>query len=896
MGNANTHDENGNDELLPINSMISDSYSSGIDLRDHDFDAQAVRDDDGRVTISLDAKSSKLSDIASRFHEELDGESPPTYHPYSVAAELGPAPHMNVVIHVVGSRGDVQPFLALARVLKEVHGHHVRLATHPKFESFVENAGIEFFSIGGDPAELMDYMVKNAGLMPSVEALLNGDIGRKRQFMGAIAEGCWRSCIEPCAKTGRPFVADAIIANPPSFAHVHCAEKLAIPLHLMFTMPWTPSLSFPHPLANIRPTAASPQISNLMSFHLVEMLTWQGLGDIINVFRVQTLGLEPLSSLFAPGLTWRMKIPFTYAWSPALLARPKEWGNHVNISGYFTDPTHTVHNPSPELARFLESGPPPIYIGFGSINFDNSAEITQLILSAVERCGVRAIISRGWAKLGSDVLPEDVPESVLFVGDTPHPWLFPLCSAVIHHGGAGTTAAGLAIGRPTVVVPFFGDQWFWGDMVARRGAGPRPIPFKQLTLDRLSEAIELALRPECREVAQEISRTMDSENGCEAGAGFFHAALNLNRGHSNRCAICPERIACWKIRKPSSSSRKSSKSKSSASNNDGSDIKLSALAAAVLVSEKKIDTSDLELLRAFEYDNLKSNVPWDPVSSLLANTTTTVSNVLMGVAAGPREAYKQVNASKARSRAQKSRASDESSSQSSRDARTLGTDTASQKGDKSLEKGSIAPSRSSASIFNHITPRASTSSANAAGAVALESTKGVGRIMGAGLKTPVTFTNGLARGFHNMPTLYGDDTVRPEAKIDGVKSGLVAAGSGFGHGLYDGLTGLVTQPYNGARKEGAVGFLKGVGKGLGGVVFKPSAGACGVPGYAFMGVYKSLMKLKKGGKATLEQYLAASRIAQGELEVNTLERSDWEDVVGRWGIEVAKRKAGGLEL
>jgi hypothetical protein len=212
----NTNDDDNNE--LPAYSVTSES--NGIELHDVDFDAQAVRDEDGRVSISLDTKSSLLTKITSHFPEE-----PPTYEPYTIATELGPAPYMNIVIHVVGSRGDVQPFLALARVLKEVHGHRVRLATHPKFESFVEDAGIEFFSIGGDPAELMDYMVKNAGLMPSAEALLNGD----------VAEGCWRSCIEPCAKTGRPFVADAIIANPPSFAHVHCAERLAVPLHLMFT-------------------------------------------------------------------------------------------------------------------------------------------------------------------------------------------------------------------------------------------------------------------------------------------------------------------------------------------------------------------------------------------------------------------------------------------------------------------------------------------------------------------------------------------------------------------------------------------------------------------------------------------------------------------------------------
>jgi hypothetical protein len=217
----------------------------------------------------------------------------------------------------------------------------------------------------------------------------------------------------------------------------------------------------------------------------------------------------------------------------------------------------------------------------------------------------------------------------------------------------------------------------------------------------------------------------------------------------------------------------------------------------------------------------------------------------------------------------------------------------SKKDDSSLETSSISTGGINSSTSNYATtiPTSSSSSLNAASAIALESTKGIGRIMTTGLKTPVTFTNGLARGFYNVPTLYGDDTVRTEAKIDGVKSGLIAAGKGFGYGLYDGLTGLVTQPYNGARKEGAVGFLKGVGKGIGGVVFKPSAGACGVPGYAFMGVYKSIVKLGKG-EVALEEYLAAARIAQGEEEAKSLGERDWEDVVGRWGVEVSRRRVG----
>ena len=158
---------------------------------------------------------------------------------------------MNVVIHVVGSRGDVQPFVALGQVLKKTYGHRIRLATHPVFRDFIEENGLEFFSIGGDPAELMAFMVKNPGLVPGKAAQRSGDIGKRRQGMSEIVRGCWRACFEAGDGTGiavsdsqsneafddsnRPFVADAIVANPPSFAHVHIAEKLGVPLHLMFT-------------------------------------------------------------------------------------------------------------------------------------------------------------------------------------------------------------------------------------------------------------------------------------------------------------------------------------------------------------------------------------------------------------------------------------------------------------------------------------------------------------------------------------------------------------------------------------------------------------------------------------------------------------------------------------
>jgi hypothetical protein len=232
-----------------------------------------ISTDDGRVNININQKNNRLAELLGpAIRRQITGDAPaaalppPAYVPASLGGQPGqiPPPRLNVVIQIVGSRGDVQPFVALGKVLKETYGHRVRLATHATFKSFVEENGLEFFCIGGDPAELMAFMVKHPGLMPGFDALKSGEVSKRRKGINEILLGCWRSCVEPGDGMGAPlkphrsderigldgrdgevslpgdptnraFVADAIIANPPSFAHVHVAEKLGIPLHMMFT-------------------------------------------------------------------------------------------------------------------------------------------------------------------------------------------------------------------------------------------------------------------------------------------------------------------------------------------------------------------------------------------------------------------------------------------------------------------------------------------------------------------------------------------------------------------------------------------------------------------------------------------------------------------------------------
>lgn len=196
--------------------------------------------------------------------------------------------------------------------------------------------------------------------------------------------------------------------------------------------------------------------------------------------------------------------------------------------------------------------------------------MTKLIFEAVKKTGCRALVSKGWGGLGADDL--GIPEGVFMLGNVPHDWLFQHVSAVVHHGGAGTTAAGIATGKPTVVVPFFGDQPFWGAMVARAGAGPIPIPYKQLTAEKLAAALTEALKPETLERAKELGEKIKEENGAEVGGKSFHDMLDVDH---LRCSLAPSRVAIWRVKR--------------------TQTRLSALAANVLATEGLISFSDLKL-------------------------------------------------------------------------------------------------------------------------------------------------------------------------------------------------------------------------------------------------------------------------------------------------------------
>ena len=266
--------------------------------------------------------------------------------------------------------------------------------------------------------------------------------------------------------------------------------------------------------------------------------------------------------------------------------------------------------PPEDLQKFLDAGEPPVYIGFGSIVVDDPDKFTKMIFEAVEKAGVRALVSKGWGGLGED----NTPEGVYMLENTPHDWLFPKVSCVVHHGGAGTTAIGLKCGKPTMIVPFFGDQQFWGNMIGEVGAGAKPIAYKSLTADKLADGIKQCLTDQAREAAGKIAHDIEKEgDGAKNAVISFHRSLVLRGQRSMRCSILEDRVAVWILK--------------------NTNLRLSALAAELLVEKKKITWKQLRLIRHIEWNDFEG--PGEPLSGGATAVMGTVTGIATGVGSVP---------------------------------------------------------------------------------------------------------------------------------------------------------------------------------------------------------------------------------------------------------------------
>jgi UDP:flavonoid glycosyltransferase YjiC (YdhE family) len=408
---------------------------------------------------------------------------------------------MHIAIIALGSQGDVQPYVALGRGLQEA-GHVVRLVTHENFQALARSQGLECWPVPGNVQEVAESEEMRALLAKgNFLAIAAFTAKEARRISVQWAREGVRAC------QGMDLLLGGIGGL---YIGLALAEKLGIPFIQAHVLPFTPTAAFPGVLFP-RGLSRLGGMVNRASHHLVRQIMWQSVRSADLAVRREVLHIPVARPLTGPYRSRQLQgHPILYGFSPAVIAKPPDWGRNTHVTGYwFVDPPSDWTPPSALLA-FLQAGPPPIYIGFGSMGSRNPKETAQLALHALTQTNQRAIMLSGWGGLR----PGDLPDSVFLVDSIPHAWLFPRVAAVVHHGGAGTTAAGLRAGVPTVVIPFFGDQGFWGQQVAALGAGPVPIPRKQLTANRLASAIQQATSdPAMRRRASALGSQIQAEDG-----------------------------------------------------------------------------------------------------------------------------------------------------------------------------------------------------------------------------------------------------------------------------------------------------------------------------------------------------------------------------------------------
>ena len=405
---------------------------------------------------------------------------------------------MHITINTFGTRGDVQPYVALGVGLQSA-GHHVRILTNAPFESFVREHGLDFRPIAVDPRQVL--------MQENLEALGRNPVAMVRFMKAKLREvmpDLFRATDE--AADG----ADLLLNSTMSWAGFHVAEKRGLPACAAYLQPYTPTRAFHGMTATPAPSwLPFKGLYNYATIKFYNQAFFRMLHPIINECRRDILGLPPLGA----GFYWKLDTapaPMLYAYSPSLLPKPADWGPQLHVTGFwFLEQTETYEPPA-ELVEFLADGPPPVYIGFGSMVDHARVEMGRLIVEALDMAGSRAILLGGWG----DLAVAGEHHHILHIDYAPHEWLFPRVAAVVHHGGVGTLAAGMRAGVPTVVVPFYGDQFFWGWCVEQKGIGPAAIPRRELTAERLAGAIRAATTDEAmRRRAAALGEVVSAEDG-----------------------------------------------------------------------------------------------------------------------------------------------------------------------------------------------------------------------------------------------------------------------------------------------------------------------------------------------------------------------------------------------
>ncbi|CAJ2508487.1 Uu.00g135130.m01.CDS01 [Anthostomella pinea] len=433
----------------------------------------------------------------------LSGSSPTILFDDPKASFLNfkPSESMKVTCLTIGSRGDVQPYIALCKGL-QAEGHRPRIATHAEFKTWVEGHGIEFAPVEGDPSELMRICIQNGTF---TWAFLREANSKFRGWLDELLASAYTACQG----------SDLLIESPSAMAGIHIAEALSIPYFRAFTMPWTRTRAYPH--AFVMPEHKMGGAYNYVTYVMFDNVFWKATAHQVNRWRNKVLGL-PNTNLekMQPN-----KVPFLYNFSPAVVAPPLDYSDWIRVTGYWFLDEGTKWTPPDDLRHFIETARKDdkklVYVGFGSIIVPDPAKMTQEVIDGVLKAGVRCILSKGWSdRLGDKeaAMPEQtLPPEIFQIKSAPHDWLFAQIDAAAHHGGSGTTGASLRAGIPTIIRPFFGDQFFFGSRLEDLGVG---ICLKKWGANSFAKALWEATHSDRMIVkARVLGETIRKENGVD---------------------------------------------------------------------------------------------------------------------------------------------------------------------------------------------------------------------------------------------------------------------------------------------------------------------------------------------------------------------------------------------
>jgi len=412
---------------------------------------------------------------------------------------------MLITILTIGSRGDVQPYIALGVELK-IAGHRMRVATFENFESFVTGHGLELYPIQGDISKIAssDFLKDAHQADNPFKFLLSFN------KLKSLVFDLQKDFLEACKGS------DAIVYHPGVSIGHFIAQHLDVPCILATPFPMTPTHAYPALIFYDKLRLGGSV--NFITHKIFEQIMWMASGASIKQFWKQEFGHVPKDFSQPFGRQTTQRCPTITSCSEYVFQTPEDWPEHVYNTGYWflDEPDWT---PPEDLMHFLEKGQPPVYIGFGSIgNPAEAAQTTDIMIRALALSGQRGILVTGWSGMSK---LDQIPDHIFVLESAPHSWLFPHMAAVVHHGGAGTTAAGLRAGVPNIVVPFSNDQFAWGRRVYELGVGPKPVPRKQLRAEKLSDAIQFALSGKVRKAVRKLGAKIQSEHGAETAANII---------------------------------------------------------------------------------------------------------------------------------------------------------------------------------------------------------------------------------------------------------------------------------------------------------------------------------------------------------------------------------------